>query len=105
MLIPWAQLIPHAISLAEMAGGILSSNKKEKAKTASNPSFDVASLLIRIEVLENNELKQAELIQQMTQQNLTLIKKAKNNYRLALIGISASLVSIALFLVIFFLKL
>ncbi len=105
MLIPWAQLIPHAISLAEMAGGILSSNKKEKAKAATNPSLDPASLLIRIEVLENNELKQAELIQQMAEQNLVLIKKAESNYRLAIVGICTSIVSIALVLVFFFLKL
>ena len=104
MLIPWAQLIPHAISLAEMAGGILSSNKKEKAKAANYPSFDVASLLSRIEVLENNELKQAELIKQMAEQNLTLIKKAESNYRLAIIGICFSILSIALFCVLFFLK-
>lgn len=104
MLIPWAQLIPHAISLAEMAGGILSSNKKQKAKAASNPSFDPASLLTRIEVLENNELKQAELIQQMAEQNIALIKKAESNYKLAIIGICASLLSIVLLCVLFFLK-
>ncbi len=101
----WAQLIPHAISLAEMAGRVLSSNKKEKAKTENNHSFDPASLLNRIEVLENNEVKQAELIQQMAQQNLALIKNAKNNYRLAVIGICASLLSIVLFFVLFFVKL
>ena len=104
MLIPWAQLIPHAISLAEMAGGILSSNKKEKAKAEKNPSFDVVGLLSRIEVLENNEMKQAQLIQQMAQQNLSLIKKAEINYRLAIIRICASLLSIALFCVLFFFK-
>lgn len=93
----WAQLIPHAISLVEMAGGLLSSNKKEKAKTANNHSFDPIDLLNRIEVLENNELKQAEFIQQIAQQNLTLIKKAESSYRLALISICASILSIALY--------
>lgn len=101
----WAQLIPHAISLAEMAGGILSSNKKEKAKAASNPSLDPASLLGRIEVLENNEVKQAELIQQMAQQNIALIKKAESNYKLAIIAICISIFSIVLFFILFFLKL
>ncbi|HET8804559.1 MAG TPA: hypothetical protein VFM72_08275 [Aequorivita sp.] len=105
MVIPWTQLIPHAISLVEMAGGILSSNKKEKAKTEKNPSLDPASLLNRIEILENNEVKQAELIQQMAQQNLTLIKKAEKNYKLAIIGICISLLSIILLCVLFFLKL
>lgn len=100
----WAQLIPHAISLVEMAGGILSSNKKEKAKIEKNPSLDPASLLSRIEILENNEVKQAELIQQMAQQNLTLIKKAEKNYKLAIIGICISLLSIVLLCVLFFLK-
>ncbi len=105
MVIPWARLLPTAISLVEMAGSVLSSNKKEKAKTENNHSFDPASLLKRIEVLENSELKQAELIQQMAQQNLTLIKKAESNYWLAIIGISASLLSIVLFFVLFFVKL
>lgn len=100
----WAQLIPHAISLVEMAEGILSSNKKEKAKIQKNPSLDPASLLSRIEILENNEVKQAELIQQMAQQNLTLIKKAEKNYKLAIIGICISLLSIVLLCVLFFLK-
>jgi len=50
-------------------------------------------------------VKQAELIQQMAQQNLMLIKNAKNNYRLAIIGIFASLLSIVLFFVLFFVKL
>ena len=105
MAIPWTQLIPHAISLVEMAGGILSSNKKEKVKTEKNLSFDPEILLNRIEALENNEVKQAELIQQMAQQNLTLIKKAKKNYKFAIIGICISLFSIILFFVLFFLKL
>ncbi len=104
-MIPWAQLIPTAISLVEMAGSVLTSNKKAKAKIANNPSLDTESLLERIEVLENNELKQAELIQQMAQQNLTLIKKAENNYRLAIIGICISLLSLVLFCVLFFMKL
>jgi len=100
----WAQLIPHAISLAEMAGRALTSNKKEKAKAESNPSHDPASLLNRIEALENNEVKQAELIQQMAQQNIMLIKNAENNYRLAIIAVSASIVSIVLFFILFFVK-
>lgn len=105
MVLPWTQLIPHAISLVEMAGGILSSNKKEKAKTEQDPNFDPASLLNRIEVLENNEVKQAELIQQMAQQNLTLIKKAEMNYKFAIIAICVSLFSIVLLFVLFLLKL
>jgi|SRR5690606_3736482 len=104
-MIPWAQLIPHAFSLAEMAGRILSSNKKEKAKTQNTHNYDPASLLARIEVLENNELKQAELIQQMAQQNLTLIKKAESNYRIAIIGVWTSILSIVLFCVLLIVKL
>jgi hypothetical protein len=121
MAIPWAQLIPHAISLAEMAGGILSSNKKAKATSENNPNFDATSLMKRIEVLENNELKQAELIQQMAQQNValiekvekseikqtqllqkmeqqnsTLVKKVDTNFRLAVVGICISLLAIGL---------
>lgn len=105
MILPWAKLIPTAISLVDMAGSILSSNKKEKAKLAHNSDFDSSSLLKRIEILENNELQQAKLIEQMAQQNLTLIKRAENNYKLAIIGVSASLLAIALFFVLFFLKL
>lgn len=101
----WAQLIPHAISLVEMAGDMLSSNKKKKAKTEMNPSLDPTSLLSRIEVLENNEVKQADLIQQMAQQNLTLIKKAESNYRLAIIGMFTSILALVLFFVLFFMKL
>ncbi len=104
MLIPWAQLIPHAISLAEMAGKVLSSNKKEKAKAADDHNLDPASLLKRIEILEDNEVRQAELIQQMAQQNITLIKKAESNYRFAIFGICTSILSVVLFILLFFLK-
>ncbi|MDN3723766.1 hypothetical protein QRD02_05185 [Aequorivita sp. SDUM287046] len=104
-MIPWAQLIPHAFSVAEMAGRILSSNKKEKAKTENNHSFDPESLLARIEILENNEIKQAELIQQMAQQNLTLIKKAESNYRLAIVGTCIGAFSIVLSLLFILLNL
>ncbi len=104
-MIPWTKLIPTAISLVEMAGSVLSSNKKEKARTEHIHSLEPASLLKRIEVLEKNELKQAELIKQMALQNLTLIKKAEKNYRFAIFGICASLLAIILFFVLFFLKL
>ena len=104
MILPWAKLIPTAISLVEMTGSLLSSNKKQKAKLLNTHNFDPESLLKRIEILENNELKQAAIIQQMAEQNLTLIKKAENNYRLTIIGISISTLSIILFLVFIFLK-
>lgn len=101
-MLPWGQLIPTAISIAEMAGKILSSNKKEKAKTEGDHSFDPASLLKRIETLEKNELKQAELIQQMAQQILGLTKKSKANYTLAAVSLGFSLlVTLLVFLLIF----
>jgi len=98
-------LIPHAFSLAELAGRMLASNKKEKAKSTNTTDFDTASLLARIEVLENNELKQAALIQQMAQQNLTLIKKAEKNYKLAIAGIGTAAFSIVLSILFIFLSL
>lgn len=103
-MILWTKLIPTAVALVEMTGGLLSSNKKQKAKLADTDYLDSKSLLKRIEVLENNELNQAEVIQQMAQQNLTLIKKAQKNYKLAITGVIISLISLILFLVLFFLK-
>lgn len=100
----WTHLIPHAISLAETAGRILSSNKKQKEKTKIDPSLDPASLLKRIETLENNELKQAELIQQMAQQNIELIRKSESNYRLAIIALCTSIFSVILFFILLFLN-
>ncbi len=99
-MLPWGQLIPTAISIAEMAGKILSSNKKEKAKTEGDHSFDPASLLKRIETLEKNELKQAELIQQMAEQILVLTKKSKTNYTLALVGIIIAGLAVFMFLLV-----
>ncbi|AFL81897.1 hypothetical protein Aeqsu_2439 [Aequorivita sublithincola DSM 14238] len=104
MIIPWTKLLPTAISVVEVAGKLLSSNKKEVAKAEKNHSLDPEGLLMRIEVLEKSEVKQAELIQQMALQNLSLIKKADSNYRLAIIGFFTSLISIALFCVLYFLK-
>lgn len=103
-MLPWLKLLPQAISIVEMAGSALSSNKKERAKADKNPSLDPVSLLKRIEVLENNEVIQAELIKQIAQQNLTLIKKAENNYKLALTAILISVVLIAVYSIVFFLN-
>ncbi len=98
----WLKLIPQAISLVELAGKILASNKKEKQKADNNLDLEPANLLKRIELLENNEVQQAELIQQMAQQNLTLIKRAEGNYKLALIAIGLSILSIILSAILFF---
>jgi len=103
-MIPWTKLIPTAVALVEMTGGLLSSNKKQKAKLADTDHLDSTSLLKRIEVLENNELNQADVIQQLAKQNLALIKKAEKNYKLAITAFSISLISLILFLVLFFLK-
>ena len=103
-MIPWTKLIPTAVALVQMTGGLLSSNKKQKTKLANTDYLDSTSLLKRIEILENNALKQAEVIQQMAKQNLALIKKAKKNYKLAITGISISLISLILVFVLFFLK-
>ena len=102
-MLPWPQIISGAISIAEMAGKILSSNKKEKAKTEGDTNLEPANLLKRIETLENNELKQAELVQQMAQQILVLTKKSKTNYTLAVISLGFSLLTIILFLALEFL--
>lgn len=103
-MIPWTKLIPTAVALVEMTGGLLSSNKKEKVKIANTDYLDSASLLKRIELLENNELKQAEIIQKMAKQNLTLVKKAENNYRIAITCIIISLVSLILIFTLFLLQ-
>lgn len=104
-MLPWLKLIPQAISLVEMAGNVLSSNKKLRAKAEKNSSLEPEILLKRIENLEKNEVKQAELIQQMAQQNLILIKKAESNYKLSLVGIGISIISVILIAVLYFIKL
>ena len=101
-MIPWIKLIPTAVSLVEVTSGLLSSNKKQKEKLANNDNLDSSSLLKRIEILENNELKQAEVIQQMAKQNLILIKKVEKNSKLAVTGFILSFAAIILFFVLFF---
>ncbi len=103
-MVPWTKLIPTAVALVQMTGGLLSSNKKQKAKLANTDYSDSTSLLKRIEILENNELQQVEVIQQMAKQNLALIKKAEKNYKLAITGVSISILSLILVFVLFFLK-
>ncbi|MBT0608149.1 hypothetical protein [Aequorivita echinoideorum] len=104
-MLPWTTLIPTAISLAEMAGKVLSSNKKEKLKIDNTADADTASLIKRIEILEKNELKQAEILQQLTQQNLILIQKAEKNYKFAIIGLSISIIAIVACIFLLALKL
>lgn len=104
MLLPLAKLLPTAISLVEIAGKILSSNKKKISKTENTNLLNPPNLLERIQVLEENELKQAELIQQMALQNLALTKKAESNYRFAIISLVTSSISIILIFILYFIK-
>lgn len=104
-MLPWLKLIPQAISLVEMAGSALSSNKKIKLQAKNSSSLEPEILLKRIEVLESNEVKQAELIKQMAQQNLLLIKKAESSHKRSLIGIWISIISVILIAVLYFIKL
>lgn len=103
-MIPWTKLIPTAVALVEMTGGLLASNKKEKAKLENSLNLDSASLLKRIEILEDNEVKQAEIVQQMAKQNLSLIKKAENNYRLSITAIILSILALILAVILIILN-
>lgn len=89
-MLPWSQIIGAGFVLADVAREIYNSTKKNKEKGST------AELNQRIELLEINQLKQAELLSQMAEQNKILLKQVRSNFLIAVVALVASLICLVL---------
>jgi hypothetical protein len=89
----WWKLISNGATIAELAKTIFNTVSKDKA-TAPPPSNDIRDLLYRLDYLEKNEVKQAELIKRMAEQMNDMSSKIKTANILAIISIIVAAISI-----------
>ena len=78
--IPWKQVIPATIAIAEIARKIYDTLKKHAKSSKSqkkDTKISITDLSNRIKTLENNEVEQAELISKMADQ----IEVLSNSFR------------------------
>jgi hypothetical protein len=93
-MLPWGQILSAGLSIADIARGIYKSTKKSKESSSE-------SLSLRVDQLENNLVKQAELLTQMADQNQQLIKKVRIYFYIAIGSIIFSIISLITTLIIF----
>jgi len=82
----WGTLFSAGLSIAEIAKDIYSNfaKKKNEANQSKAEESTLSALEKRITSLENNELRQSELILQMANQIKTLTGKLRTAYHLYL---------------------
>ncbi len=84
----WWNIISNGAVIADIAKQIYTSIKTEKTKASTGGPKDnnIDTLLLRIDYLEKNEIRQADLIKQMAENTNAIAKKAQNAYILAIIS-------------------
>lgn len=87
-MLPWGQIISAGFTIADVARGIYNSTKKNKEKGGT------IELHQRVELLETTQLKQAELITQMAEQNKLLVKQVRGYFILTIFALIISLICV-----------
>jgi len=74
--VPWLQIVGLVPSILDVSRELLKRSKRspETSPAALAAPGDSSALAARIEVLEDNERRQAELISQMAEQNAALAR-------------------------------
>ena len=88
----WWNIISKGATIAEIAKQIYTTIKKE-TPSSPPPTGDLSDLYARMAYLEKNEVRQAELIKQMAEQNNAVAKKAQNAFLFAVIATILALIS------------
>jgi negative regulator of sigma E activity len=74
--VPWLKIVGLVPSILDVSRELLKRSKRFPAAgavTLAGPS-EASALGARVEILENNERRQAELISQMAEQNAALVR-------------------------------
>jgi hypothetical protein len=78
MAVPWLQIVGLVPSILDVSRELLKRSKRfpegSVAALAAAPGDSSSALAARIEVLEDNERRQAELLSQMAEQNAALAR-------------------------------
>jgi hypothetical protein len=75
--IPWKTILPYVPAVVETAKELLRSASKSKSADLATADASPQNLLQRIEHLETNERKQAELIERMAEQQQQLTESLR----------------------------
>lgn len=95
-MIPWIKLLTTGANVAEIARDIYVTVKKNKKEVPITSGPTLKDLNIKIQLLEENELRQAALITQMAEQQRILTNRLLVLYIISLSSLVASLFSIAI---------
>ncbi|HYG38786.1 MAG TPA: hypothetical protein VD908_09210 [Cytophagales bacterium] len=89
----WWKLISNGATIVDLARQVYTTLNKDKAASAPN-STDVHDVMNRINYLEKNEIRQAELIKRMAEQINALTSKIRTATILAIISSIIAAISI-----------
>jgi hypothetical protein len=95
-MIPWIKLLTTGANVATIAREIyvtVKKNNKEISNTSGGPT--ISDLNIKIQLLQENELRQAALITQMADQQRILTNRLLVLYIISISSLVASIFSIA----------
>ncbi len=84
----WWNIISNGAVIADIAKQIYTSIKTDKAKGSQDSpnESNIGNLQLRIDYLEKNEIRQAELVKQLAENTNAIAKKAQNAFILAIIS-------------------
>lgn len=80
MAVPWAQIIQWAPQIISLSRDLLKRSQKLPAETLVRPS-DPDNVASRVAALEENERRQAELVQRMAEQQAQLSRAVVSLHR------------------------
>ncbi|MFO7304154.1 MAG: hypothetical protein C0P74_001440 [Gammaproteobacteria bacterium] len=81
MAVPWMQIVRLVPSILEVSRELLNRTKTSAPSADSNAPSTPADLAARVTALEENERRQAELVNQMAEQIATLARAAAALHR------------------------
>lgn len=95
-MIPWIKLLTTGANVAEIARDIYVTVKKNKKEIPSTGGPTVTDLHIKIQLLEDNEIKQAALISQIAEQQRILTNRLLVLYIISISSLVTAIFSIAI---------
>ncbi|CAN5165537.1 hypothetical protein BH23BAC1_BH23BAC1_40490 [soil metagenome] len=95
-MIPWIKLLTTGANVAEIAREIYVTVKRNKKEITGTNDPSISDLYIKIQLLEDNELKQASLITQMAEQQRILTNRLLVLYIISISSLVTAIFSITI---------
>lgn len=103
MAVPWLKIIQLVPSVVEVSRELLKRTKRSEPASSAAPGQENSALAARIAALEENERRQAELVNQMAEQIALLARAATSLHRrsiwLTAVAIAATVIAAAAIIV------